>query len=166
MGKMITSFSAFAAFLFAGANAPAADMTATPITEFQFDHVSCTGSKNEIRVRVTDVKENVGQIVGDLYRNDEEGFLKRAGRVQQVRFAAKAPTTFFCFRAPGPENYAIAIYHDENANKTFDKGAFGIPAEPFGISNNPKLRFRAPTVDEALFEVASDGANVEINMRN
>ena len=166
MGKMITLFPAFAAVVLGAGATASAEMTATSVADFQFDHVSCSGAKSEIRVRVTDVKESIGQIVADLYRNDEDGFLKREGRVQQVRFAAKSPTTHFCFKAPGPENYAIAIYHDENANKSFDKGAFGIPAEPYGISNNPKLRFRAPTVDEALFEVASDGANVEINMRN
>lgn len=131
-----------------------------------YEHVSCKSGENEIRVLVTGVKQGVGLIVADLYGNDEEGFLKKAGRVQQVRFAAKAPNTFFCFNPPEPELYAIAVYHDENANQTFDKGAFGIPVEPFGISNNPKLRLRAPKISEAAFEVAKEGTTVEIIMKN
>ena len=141
------------------------DKTTTPDENFQFEHVSCTGAENEIRVVIKGVKKNMGQIAADLYPNKEDGFLKSRGRITQVRFAAKAPQTHFCFAAPASDNYAIAVYHDENANRKFDKGAFGLPAEPWGISNNPKVRFGPPSVTEAIFTVASDGANVEINLK-
>ncbi|MEM9169800.1 MAG: DUF2141 domain-containing protein [Pseudomonadota bacterium] len=150
----------------AWADAAARGETAGTAADFDFEHVSCTGAANEVRVVVSGVKQSAGLIVADLYRNDPEGFLKRAGRVQQVRFAAKSPATAFCMKAPEAESYAIALYHDENANKTLDKGAFGIPKEPFGISNNPKIRFGPPSMDESLFAVAPDGANVEIKLKN
>ncbi len=150
----------------AAASASADDGATKPTDAFAFEHVSCKGGPNEVRVLVTDVEKSVGLIVADLYRDDPEGFLKRSGRVEQVRFAAKSPRTVFCFNPPEPADYAIALYHDENANKTLDRGAFGIPAEHYGISNNPKVRFRAPRVDEAIFDVASGGANVEIKMNN
>jgi len=142
------------------------DKTTTSDENFQFEHVSCTGAENEIRVVVKNVKKNMGQIAADLYPNKEDGFLKSSGRLKQVRFAAKSPQTHFCFKAPAAEKFAIAVYHDENANKKFDKGAFGLPAEPYGISNNPKIRFGPPAVSEAIFTVANDGANVEINLKN
>jgi uncharacterized protein (DUF2141 family) len=69
-----------------------------------------------------------------------------------------------CVPAPEPGDYAIAVYHDENANKTFDKGAFGLPAEPWGISNNPRIRFGPPHVSEALFPVNGEGAKVVIKL--
>lgn len=129
-------------------------------------HVSCSGAAHEVRVTITNVEENVGQMVADLYFNDEEGFLKSSGRAQQVRFAAKAPVTSFCMVAPEPGPYAIAVYHDKNANKAFDRKAFGLPAEPFGISNDPRLVLGPPHVSEALFDVAESGANVDIRLRN
>ncbi|MEM9705237.1 MAG: DUF2141 domain-containing protein [Pseudomonadota bacterium] len=133
---------------------------------FDFEHVSCIVGKNEIRIVIEEVNRSVGLVVADLYENNQDGFLKRAGRVAQVRFAARAPMTKFCMRAPKPDQYAIAVYHDENANKTFDKNAFGLPAEPFGISNNPRLRFAPPRIEATLFTVDADGANVAIRMRN
>lgn len=137
---------------------------------FAFEHVSCTGAPGEVRVVVKGVKKSVGLIVADLYRNDPEGFLKRKGRVQQVRFAAKAPHSRFCMKAPlgesGESDYAIALYHDKNANRTLDRGPLGIPNEPFGLSNDPKIRFSAPKIKETLFHVASEGANVEIKLNN
>ena len=129
-------------------------------------HMSCRGDDHEIRVVVTNIKSSVGLMVADLYPEREENFLRSKGRIAQFKFAAKAPVTSFCIQTPETGNYAIAIYHDENANDTFDKKAFGLPDEPFGISNNPRIRFRAPTNAESLFEVAPEGANVEIKLKN
>ena len=145
----------------AGANDGAASDSAV----FDFEHVSCSGAANEIRIVINGLKDSVGLVTVDLYLNDNDGFLKRAGRVAQRRAAAKSPHTHLCIAAPEPGDYAIAVYHDENANKTFDKGAFGLPAEPWGISNNPKIRFGPPHVEEALFPVDSTkGAKVAISL--
>ncbi|MEO1014633.1 MAG: DUF2141 domain-containing protein [Pseudomonadota bacterium] len=133
--------------------------------DHSFEHVSCTGAPNEVRVTVQGVDESIGLMRADLYRNDADGFLKRAGRVAKVSFAAKAPFTQFCMRAPIEGDFAIAVYHDENANKTFDKKAFGLPDEPYGISNDPVIRFAPPKVEEALFSVPKDGAAVVITLK-
>lgn len=140
------------------------EATATQVVP-AFEHVSCRGKSNEIRVVIKGVDKAVGLIAADLYPNVQEGFLKRAGRITQVRFAAKSPMTAFCITAPDDGDYAIAIYHDENANGNFDKTGLGLPKEPWGISNNPKVRFKAPTVDEATFPVSESGAAVEIKLR-
>jgi len=129
-----------------------------------FKHVSCTGGANEIRVTISNVKDSVGLIVADLYPNKEEGFLHSVGRLKQVAFAAKAPQTTFCMYAPAKGKYAVSVYHDKNANKDFDKGAFGLPAEPYGVSNNPPMRMAAPKVDEAVFDV-DDVAAIDIRLR-
>ncbi len=130
------------------------------------NHVSCTGAPYEIKLRVDKVKEPVGLITAALYPNDEQVFLSGPGRIVNVRFAARAPATEFCLTAPGAGQYAIAVYHDMNANRSFDKKAFGLPAEPYGLSNNPTIRLARPKVDEALFEVGRTGAFVEIALRD
>ena len=131
-----------------------------------FNHVSCSGAANEVRVEINGLKQSVGLIVADLYREDDKGFLKRSGRVQQVRFAARAPTTKFCMRAPVSGKYAIAVYHDENAKKTLDRKAFGMPAEPYGISNNPVIRFGPPSLKESLFSLPDDGTHLAIELKH
>ncbi len=133
--------------------------------KFQFEHVSCNGADNQIRLVVTGVKRSAGRITADLYPNQEDGFLKKRGRITQVKFAAKAPVTSFCIIAPTTGVFAIAVYHDKNANDGFDKGPLGLPAEPWGISNNPKVRFSPPPVEKALFEVSHGGAEVEIKLK-
>lgn len=129
-------------------------------------HPSCTGAPHEVRVIIKDVKKSVGLITAELYRNDEAGFLSKAGREVRVRVAARAPVTEFCLHAPDAANYAMAVYHDKNANQKFDKGPLGLPAEPYGISNNPAIRFSPPHLADALFDVAGDGTSVEILLNN
>lgn len=129
-------------------------------------HITCTGGPNEVRVIIKDVKKSVGLITAELYRNDEATFLSKAGREVRVRVAARAPVTEFCLHAPEPTGYAMAVYHDKNANQKFDKGPLGLPAEPYGVSNNPAIRFSPPHLADALFDVVGDGTSVEILLNN
>ncbi len=127
-------------------------------------HLSCTGEPNELLIIVSDVKEGVGLITAELYRNDEAGFLNKDGREMRMRVAARAPVTRFCMHTPEAADYAMAVYHDENANMKFDKGAFGLPAEPYGVSNNPRMRLGPPKIEEAMFHVSVGGAKIEIDL--
>lgn len=131
-----------------------------------FDHVSCTGEPNEIHITISKVKDSVGLVTAELFRNDEDGFLNKRGRLFRVRFAAHAPATQFCMTAPDPGQWAVVVYHDQNANLKLDKGAFGIPVEPFGISRNPKIRLAKPKVEEAIFDVPESGVSIEITLKN
>lgn len=131
---------------------------------FDFEHVSCKGVENEIRVIVTGVKRSEGLIVADMYPNNQEVFLRGRGRIKKVKYAARAPETKFCVPAPEAGLFAMAIYHDRNANGTFDKTGLGLPNEPWGLSNNPRGLFGPPNVERTLFEVNADGAKVEIKL--
>lgn len=44
--------------------------------------------------------------------------------------------------------YAIAVYHDINDNRSLDKNGLGIPQEPYAFSNNFKVYMRPPNYDE------------------
>lgn len=49
--------------------------------------------------------------------------------------------------------YAVAILHDENNNLKMDLNFLGIPKEGFGVSNNVKPVFGAPSFEKAAFEL-------------
>ena len=149
------------AALFSSALAANNDAHKTPKT---IEHVSCSGAANEIKVIIKGVKKSQGLVTADLFPNQQEGFLRGRGRVKQVKFAAKAPQTAFCIAAPAPGMWAMSAYHDRNANGKFDKTGLGLPAEPWGISNNPGAAFGPPPVEKAIFEVSEDGAVVEIKL--
>ncbi len=52
-----------------------------------------------------------------------------------------------------PGRYAFIIYQDLNGNDDIDSNFIGWPKEPFGFSNNPPIRFGAPSFKKTSFEV-------------
>ena len=52
-----------------------------------------------------------------------------------------------------PGRYAVAVYHDRDNSGKLETGAFGIPKEPVGFSNNPAFLFGPP----------SDAASIELD---
>lgn len=130
------------------------------------DHPSCTGGDHEIRVHVENVKISAGLLVAELYPNMEEGFLSGASRLSIVRFAGRAPLTEFCIYAPEPGEYALSVYQDENANTDFDRNFLGLPKEPWGLSNNPRVTLKGPHLKDALFDIADGGVDMRIRLRN
>ncbi|MCS7005381.1 MAG: DUF2141 domain-containing protein [Cytophagales bacterium] len=59
------------------------------------------------------------------------------------------------------DNYAIAIFHDENSNNRFDLNLIGVPKEGYGFSNNAKAILGPPSFQDAKIFLNS---NVKITM--
>ncbi len=62
--------------------------------------------------------------------------------------------------------YGVALYQDLNGNQELDRNALGIPTEPFGFSNNPTIRFSAPTFDDFKFEFSGRDQEIEVNLND
>lgn len=58
--------------------------------------------------------------------------------------------------------YALALFHDANANSRLDT-VLGIPREGFGFSRNPVVRFGAPKFDKA--NITIEGPIIRLNVR-
>jgi uncharacterized protein (DUF2141 family) len=130
------------------------------------DHPTCHGAQFEIRLQIENVAQSAGMMVAELYPDKEEGFLSGGTRVAIARVAARAPQTAFCLTAPGPGDYAVSAYQDENANTDFDRTFLGLPKEPWGISNNPHVGLSGPRLKDSLFEVDANGADLNIRLRH
>lgn len=52
-----------------------------------------------------------------------------------------------------PGTYAVAVMHDEDNDRKLKKGAFGIPKEGYGASNDARSRFGPPKFDDAKFAI-------------
>lgn len=128
-------------------------------------HPSCRNAEYEIRLKIEDVRKSVGLIVAELYPDDPVGFLSGGTRLAISRVAAMAPETAFCLQAPRPGRYGVSVYQDENANTEFDRSFLGLPAEPWGLSNNPRVGLKGPRIEESLFTVHAAGADVTISLK-
>ncbi len=111
----------------------------------------CTTESTGIHVVAQEVRSSDGLLTVELYDDNPEAFIKKAGRLKRVRVEAIEGQTEMCFTAPGPGRYAVVLYHDENANEKFDKNFLGIPTEGFGVSNNPGFTFGPPSHEDSAF---------------
>lgn len=62
------------------------------------------------------------------------------------------------------DDYAVAVYHDLNANKTLDKNFFGIPKEPYGFSKNFKPGMSAPAFSDCSFRLTENSKTISISL--
>ena len=124
----------------------------------------CKGAGIPIWITVEKVRSARGTIKVELYDNIREEFLKKGGKVDRTRVAARKGETRLCLDAPSSGKYSIALYHDENGNRKFDQNFLGIPQEGFGFSNNPELRFGLPKQEEMLFEVDAKPKTLRISV--
>ena len=96
--------------------------------------------------------------------HDPAKFLKSGGKLARIRVPAVKGKTQFCLGVPEAGIYALAIYHDRNANTKLDKTWIGLPGEPFGLSNNPPKRLAMPKLKDSAFEVNGPQTPVVINL--
>lgn len=118
----------------------------------------------QIHVTVEKVRSSKGLITAVLYSDDPETFLKSGARLDRIRVAATEGETLLCLRAPASGRYSVALYHDENGNKDFDRDFLGVPTEGYGFSQNPGFRFGKPDVEETLFEIGGATTDLKISL--
>lgn len=108
-----------------------------------------------LTVNVTNVKSTDGKISVAAY-DRAAGFLK----FDKVFMAQTAPaekgSTKVIIKDLPESTYALAVFHDENANDKLDTNFIGIPKEPLGFSIGKMKTLGPPSFDECSFELTSD----------
>lgn len=64
-----------------------------------------------------------------------------------------------------PGRYAVQSFHDENGNKSVDRGLFGIPLEGIAFSNDAPIRFGPPDYKVAEITVAGPATETVMTLR-
>jgi len=110
---------------------------------------------------VRDAEGRVGFILFD----SAEGWPKNYERaVQRGGAQAEVGDVEYRFEDVLPGEYAVIVVHDENANRKLDRNAVGRPKEGWGMSNNPKPKFKPPKFSTAAFR-SRCGDQVQIEVR-
>ena len=78
---------------------------------------------------------------------------------------AVAPEIVVEFGDLPPGTYAIKTFQDINRNGEFDMNFIGLPAEPFGFSNNARPLFDQPSFDATKF-VVRDRRTITIRLQH
>lgn len=127
----------------------------------------CTGpaSQTWLNVVINGVQSGDGLVAVTLYADNSRKFLVKRGSMYVGRVNATAGTTRACIFVPEPGVYALAIYHDANANQSFDRTGIGLPAEGYGFTNNPATLAGLPSFRSVRLDVPRTGLTTRIQMK-
>lgn len=115
-----------------------------------------------VEVEVTGIRTLSGDVHVALF--DEAGW--RGGAPVDARsLAVTAETLSLTFEGIAPGRYGIRVYQDLNDNGDLDRGAMGMPREPYGFSNDAPVRMGPPGWKDTAFEVSDGGAVQTISLR-
>ena len=117
----------------------------------------------ELTVEVVGLRSDDGNVHFALYDNpatfpDDEGRL----RGTNVPIAGRHAVAVFKGLTPG--SYAVAVFHDENANGSFDQGFLGLLLEDYGFSNDAPAFLGPPSFEQAKFAVPEKGNRITIDV--
>ena len=127
----------------------------------------CEGrpSDTKLTVQVTGVRVAKGEVAITLYPDDAKRFLAPHQKMARVRAVAQAPMTSACFWLPAPAFYALAVYHDDNGNRDFDRTIVGLPAEGYAFSNDPPTPTALPPFKAVRFKAAAGETTIRVKLR-
>lgn len=129
----------------------------------QVEGPSCAGAAHAVVVTVVGLKKVKGLISANIY-GDPDTFLDKGAKLARVRVTVADEAPVLCLPVAHPGQYAIALYHDEDGNRKLSKGFLGIPKEPFGFSNNPRIGMGPPSFDKTAFDVSSAVTELTIDL--
>jgi uncharacterized protein (DUF2141 family) len=129
--------------------------------------VGCSGTASTawLNVKIEGVRSAKGLIALTLYADNSSQFLAKGGALHVARVDAKAGTTRACLFVPETGVYALAVYHDENANQKFDRSGIGLPAEGYGFTNNPSTVAGLPSFRAVRLNVPEAGLTTQIKLK-
>lgn len=118
----------------------------------------------DLRISVGGVRSADGLLMIAVY-DDPARFRQEGAAIATIRLKARAGEANVTLNGVSPGGYAIAAFHDENANGELDANLLGIPTEGYGFSNDARSSFGPPSFDAAQVEVGSGPRTASIDLR-
>jgi uncharacterized protein (DUF2141 family) len=117
----------------------------------------------DLTVTVENIKNTVGKIHIAIFTNSDN-FPDSSTRTDGMSIVIEQQSVTGIFGNLPENDYAIAVFHDENGNGKLDKNFFGIPKEPYGFSGN-STGLTPPSFSEASTTLTTDNINIVIRLR-
>ena len=138
---------------------------ATPAQAATADDCEGRESQTKLTVQIIGVRAARGEMAITLYPDDASRFLAPHQKLARIRAVAQAPMTTACFWLPAPGFYAVSVYHDENANRDFDRTIVGLPAEGFAFSNDPPTPTALPPFKAVRFKAGEGETRIKVRLK-
>lgn len=123
---------------------------------------TATPESGNINVTIEGITRDRGTMVIALF-DSREDFNERPVKYFKEPVQGQKSITVIFTGIPYKQ-YAISVYHDLDDNDKLNKNFLGIPTEPYGFSNNPKI-VAGPSYDKSAFELDQKEISMKIGLR-
>jgi len=130
------------------------------ITVFTMHSASQT-SAADLSITVRGGQPTTGQMLIGVF-NSSQSFLDSAVVSIISPVGSDGSTNDNLSLSPG--TYAVAVTYDVNGNEQMDRGALGLPAEPYGFSNNARGLLGPPSFAKSAFRLLPEGGTITITL--
>ncbi|TMO68808.1 DUF2141 domain-containing protein [Pseudoalteromonas aurantia] len=116
----------------------------------------------QLNINLNNVKENQGTIKVAIY--DSAKGMKQYQAFEVLEQKADAAQLTFTVMDLAHGDYAVMVYQDLNGDGKLGRNLMGIPNEPYGFSNNPRL-MGPPKFAQLAVNVSDTHINTNIELR-
>lgn len=107
----------------------------------------------DLTINIENIQSNQGNVFIALF-SEPTGFPMQPPKSALIKsMPAKVGGASVTYQNIEAGRYAVALYQDRNNNQRLDTSFIGMPKEPYGFSNDAKVRFSAPSFQEAAFKI-------------
>ncbi|MFW2828696.1 DUF2141 domain-containing protein [Sphingomonas sp. ID0503] len=122
-----------------------------------------TAPAGTLHVSIEKLRNHDGLLQVCLTTNPKR-FPNCVGDLAAHRLSQPATNPNVAFTGLPSGDYALAVFHDENANKRLDK-VMMVPREGYGFSRDAAVRFGPPRFADAAFPVTAGDTQQSLKMR-
>jgi uncharacterized protein (DUF2141 family) len=116
-----------------------------------------------IEVAVTNVQQAKGRVHVDIC---SEKLFMGSDCVYSGEAQAVLGTTIVIVPNVPPGHYAAQVFQDLNSSGKLERGLFGIPKEPIGISRDAPIHFGPPKWQDAWFDHGNEPQRISLGLRS
>lgn len=129
---------------------------------FILSAITVSSFASNVSLTVTNLRSSNGMLIIGIY-NKASDFPKEGSQWKRISVPVNDKTVTTTINLPEGE-YAFAICHDEDGNKTCNQNFLGIPTEGFAFTNNFRPKVKAPSFKDAKINVGSDKLNMSLKI--
>jgi uncharacterized protein (DUF2141 family) len=118
-----------------------------------------------LRVHVIGLRNDRGDVRCSLFSSAEDFPADTDQRATTVVAPISNRNATCEFTGIGPGIYAIVLFHDENADGSFNRNWIGLPEEGYGFSNDARAYFHPPSFKDASFSLERGTKDIQIDIR-
>ena len=116
--------------------------------------------RHVLTLRVEGVRSSNGQLRAELLGRPTSD--AKPATIGHAVEDARQGVTVLTFRDLAPGDYAVQLFHDENANGKVELSLNGIPTEGFAFSNTPQVHGGIPPFEKMMVTVGGDVSSTAV----